>query len=73
MNSRYSIVIQWSDEDQKYVVSLPEFGPYAHTHGESYEEAVKNAQEVLELLIEDYQARGISLPTLMTLDRLQKV
>lgn len=26
MNSQYSILIQWSDEDQKYVVSLPEFG-----------------------------------------------
>ena len=53
MKSRYSIVIQWSDEDQCYVVSLPEFGKYARTHGDTYEEAVKNAQEVLELLIED--------------------
>jgi predicted RNase H-like HicB family nuclease len=55
-------VIQWSDEDQKYLVSLPEFGPYAHTHGNSYQEACKNAQEVLELLIEDYQARNKPLP-----------
>lgn len=62
MNSQYSILIQWSDEDQKYVVSLPEFGPYAHTHGETHEEALKSGQEVLELLIEDYQARGKELP-----------
>lgn len=62
MNPRYSILIQWSDEDQKYVVSLPEFGPYAHTHGDTYEEAFQNAQEVLELLIEDYQAKGQALP-----------
>ena len=53
MKSRYSIVIQWSDEDECYIVSLPEFGNYARTHGDTYEEAVKNAQEVLELLIED--------------------
>ena len=53
MKSRYSILIQWSDEDQCYIVSLPEFGKYARTHGNTYEEAVKNAQEVLELLIED--------------------
>ncbi|MDJ0579490.1 type II toxin-antitoxin system HicB family antitoxin [Crocosphaera sp.] len=53
MKSRYSIVIQWSDEDQCYIVSLPEFGKYARTHGDTYEEAVKNAQDVLELLIED--------------------
>jgi predicted RNase H-like HicB family nuclease len=53
MKSRYSIIIQWSDEDECYIVSLPEFGKYARTHGDTYEEAVKNAQEVLELLIED--------------------
>jgi predicted RNase H-like HicB family nuclease len=62
MNCQYSILIQWSNEDQKYIVSLPEFGPYAHTHGNSYEEALKNGQEVLELLIEDYQARNKPLP-----------
>lgn len=62
MNHQYSILIQWSNEDQKYIVSLPEFGPYAHTHGNSYEEALKNGQEVLDLLIEDYQARNKSLP-----------
>jgi predicted RNase H-like HicB family nuclease len=56
MNNQYSILIQWSQEDQKYIASLPEFGPYAHTHGNTYKEALKNAQEVLELLIEDYQA-----------------
>ena len=54
MKLRYSILIQWSDEDQKYIVSLPEFGLYAHTHGDSYEEATQNAQDVLELLIETY-------------------
>ncbi len=67
MNFQYSILIQWSDEDQKYVVSLPEFGPYAHTHGETYEEALKSGQEVLELLIEDYQARGKELPKPLTI------
>ncbi len=67
MNFRYSVLIQWSDEDQKYVVSLPEFGPYAHTHGDTYEEALKNAQEVLELLIETYQEQGRELPQPKTL------
>ncbi|CCQ54391.1 Protein of unknown function UPF0150 [Crocosphaera watsonii WH 0005] len=38
---KYTILIQWSEEDQKYIVSLPEFGPYAHTHGDTYEEALK--------------------------------
>ena len=62
MNCRYSVVIQWSDEDRAYVVTLPEFGRFAKTHGATYEEALKNAQEVLEMLIEGYQAEGTPLP-----------
>lgn len=61
MKCRYSILIQWSDEDQCYVVSLPEWGEFCHTHGETYEEALQNAQEVLELLVES-AAEGESLP-----------
>lgn len=66
MKSHYSILIQWSEEDHKYIVSLAEFGPYAHTHGNTYEEALQAGQEVLELLIEDYQARGKALPQPLT-------
>lgn len=53
MKLHYSILIQWSEEDQSYVASLPEFGPYALTHGATYEEALEHAKEVLDLLIED--------------------
>jgi predicted RNase H-like HicB family nuclease len=66
MKPQYSIVIQWSKEDQKYIVSLPEFGPYAHTHGSTYADALKNGEEVLELLIEDYQIQGKPLPEPLT-------
>ena len=59
---RYAVVIQWSDEDQKYVVSLPEWGPYCKTHGETYEEAAKNAREVLELLMTGERAKPLALP-----------
>lgn len=52
MKTRYSIIIQWSEEDSCYIAPLPEFGPYALTHGETYEEALQNGQEVLELLME---------------------
>ena len=53
MNAHYSILIQWSEEDQAYIASLPEFGPYALTHGATYEEALKNGQEALDLLMEE--------------------
>lgn len=42
--NRYGIVIQWSTENHKYVVSLPEFSPYAHTHGSTYEEALQQGR-----------------------------
>ena len=48
---RYSMTIEWSEEDDVYVVTLPEF-PNCHTHGSTREEALKNGEEVLELLIE---------------------
>jgi len=63
MNRNYSISIQWSEEDRKFIAHLPEFGPYAHTHGDTYAIALENALEVLELLIEDYTARHKPLPT----------
>lgn len=62
MSPNYSMIIQWSDEDQVFVVSLPEFGPYCHTHGSTYEEAAKMGQECLESVIDAYQAWGKQLP-----------
>jgi predicted RNase H-like HicB family nuclease len=50
---------------------LPDFpSQQFHTHGDTYEEALKNAQEVLELLVEEYQEDGISLPEPKTLEQL---
>lgn len=51
---KYTIVIQWSEEDNCFVVFLPEFETVMQpvTHGETYEEAFQNAQEVLALLTE---------------------
>lgn len=68
MSTHYSIVIQWSHEDQCYVASLPEFGPYALTHGASYEEALQNGKEVLDLLIKDTSP----LPAPLTFDVAQR-
>jgi antitoxin HicB len=73
MNSHYTIIIQWSDEDNCYVVSLPEWGEFCHTHGDTYEEAVKNAQEVLEMLVESSLEDGTPLPEPQTLAKTFKV
>lgn len=56
------MVIEWSDEDQVYAVSFPEFGDLAHTHGKTYEEATRMGEEALELLVETYLQEGQPLP-----------
>jgi predicted RNase H-like HicB family nuclease len=55
------MVIQWSDEDQVYIVTLPEFGG-CKTHGETYEKAARSGREVLEMLIEHAHEDGEALP-----------
>ena len=62
MKNHYSILVQWSDEDNAYLVILPEFGPEPKTHGATYKQAIQHAQEVLELLTETYEANGWPMP-----------
>ncbi|MCY7274525.1 MAG: type II toxin-antitoxin system HicB family antitoxin [Phormidesmis sp. CAN_BIN44] len=67
---KYRVNIVWSEVDQSYLVELPEFATEIQryfTDGETYEAALKNAQEVLELLVESYQAEGQTLPQPQTL------
>ncbi len=74
MNLPYTIIIQWSSEDKCYLVHLPEFTTQKyHTHGDTYEEAVKNAQEVIEMLIAEYQEDGKLLPLAKSLEQLINV
>ena len=51
---------------------MPEFEDVMQpvTHGDSYEEAIYNAREVLELLIDSCQAEGKPLPATKKLERL---
>ena len=72
---KYTIVIQWSNEDQCYVVSLPEFTNLFQpcTHGDTYEDALRNAQEVLEMLVESAIENGEPLPEPNTLGQSFKV
>jgi antitoxin HicB len=66
MNERhYSVVIEWSDEDQAYVVLLPEWQGRVYqpvTDGATIEEAARKGQAALESLIEQAQHFGEPLP-----------
>lgn len=63
----YSMMIQWSDEDQAYLVILPEWsdrviGGPAVTHGASYEDAVNRGREALNALIASARKHNEPLP-----------
>ena len=48
---RYAMVIEWSDEDQLFLVSIPDF-PGAHTHGRTRAEAAAMGEEIITLLLD---------------------
>ena len=57
---QYQMVILWSEEDNCYLVHLPDFPEQTYrTHGTSYEEAARNGEEVLQLLLEE---DGLPIP-----------
>jgi predicted RNase H-like HicB family nuclease len=61
---KYPMVIQWSETDDCFLVGFPDFpGQQWRTHGDTYEQAVKNGIEALESLVMAYNATGESLPT----------
>jgi antitoxin HicB len=61
----YSMLIEWSETDQAYLVTLPEWAGQVvmpATHGSTYEEAVQHGQEVLEVLVDSALRDGEQLP-----------
>ncbi len=61
MNARhYSMIIQWDDEDSIFVVSVPELK--VKSHGRTYEEAIKNALEVIDMWLEVARQNGKLIP-----------
>ena len=60
MDSNYSIVIQWSIQNDCFVASLPEWE--CNIKGETYEEALENARKAIAFLVESSVSEGKPLP-----------
>lgn len=58
---KYELVIYWSEEDQSFVVEVPEL-PGCMADGETYEHAVANAQDVIKQWIETARELGRPVP-----------
>ena len=61
MNSRYELIVYWSQDDDCFVVEVPEL-PGCMSDGKSYQEAVSNVEAVIAEWIETAQALGRSIP-----------
>ena len=51
MTNRYELIIYWSKDDNSFVVEVPEL-PGCMADGQTYAEAVKNAEEIICTILE---------------------
>jgi predicted RNase H-like HicB family nuclease len=68
--SRYSMILQWSDEDELFLVTIPEFSDRVVmpcTHGKTREEAICRGEEVIEMYLEAWKAENEPIPEPYTL------
>lgn len=61
MMHKYEMIIFWSDEDDAFIVDVPEL-PGCMAHGETQEEALRAAHEAMELWIETAREEGRLIP-----------
>ena len=64
--AHYSMNIQWDEDDQIYVVTVPEL-PGCRTHGSTYEEAVRQGQDAIAswIMVAQELERPIPAPKVM--------
>lgn len=58
---RYEIIIYWSNEDEVYIAEVPEL-PGCMAHGSSYDEALDNTKEAIQLWIDTAEEFGDPIP-----------
>lgn len=58
---RYEMIVYWSNDDQAFLVEVPEL-PGCMADGESYEDAIANAQVVIDEWIETAREMGRPIP-----------
>ena len=60
-NARYEMIVWWSAEDNAFVVDVPEL-PGCMADGQTYAEAVANAEVVIDEWIETARKLGRPIP-----------
>jgi len=58
---KYETIIYWSEEDQSFIADVPEL-PGCMAHGATPDEALKNAQEAMQLWLDTAREFGDPIP-----------
>jgi predicted RNase H-like HicB family nuclease len=61
MMNRYELIIYWSKDDNSFVAEVPEL-PGCTADGQTYAEAVKNAEAITDEWIETARKLGRPIP-----------
>ncbi len=59
--SKYEVVIYWSEEDHAYIAEVPEL-PGCAGDGTTYQEALSNAEMIIQEWIETAKEEGRPIP-----------
>ena len=63
---KYRMLIQWSDEDQCFVVFFPDFEGLINqpcTDGFTFEDAARNGQDCLDTILDYLRSKSLPLPS----------
>ena len=61
MKSKYEIILFWSDEDDAFIAEVPEL-PGCMADGDTYFEALNNAETIIQEWLETAQELGRPIP-----------
>jgi len=61
MHSKYEIIIYWSEQDNAYLVEVPEL-PGCMADGKTYREALSNAEQIIKEWIDTAKELGRPIP-----------
>jgi predicted RNase H-like HicB family nuclease len=59
--NRYEIILFWSDADNSFIADVPEL-PGCAAHGNTQEEALRNAHDAIRLWVETAESFGDHVP-----------
>ena len=61
MDKKYEIIIFWSKKDNAFITEVPKL-PGCMADGKTYQEAIENAEQIIDEWIETAQEEGRPIP-----------